>query len=75
MLNANLQIKQKASITVSPSLPVCNAIITDQPHYRFTESSITPPVENTSGFLWFVFPPPKATNYEAEQGATDNTTD
>lgn len=40
MLNANLQLKQKASITVSPSLPVRSAIITDQPHYRFTESSI-----------------------------------
>lgn len=59
-----------------PFLPVRNVIITDQPRYRFTESSIGTISSEHFGFFVARFPPsPKATNYEAEQGATDNTTD
>lgn len=59
-----------------PFLPVCNVITTDQPRYRFTESSIgTGTSEHLGSFVARFSPPPKATNYEAEQGATDNTTD
>lgn len=59
-----------------PVLPVRNVIITDQPRYRFTESRIgTITSEHFGPFVACFSPPPKATNYEAEQGATDNTTD
>lgn len=37
---------------------------------------LAPSLQNTWGsFVARFSPPPKATNYEAEQGATDNTTD